>query len=91
MKKAKKTKKTKALPKTFTLWYDEANPSATLFPGHIGSRLFNRAYKEEGWVGDPIAKESLFHEYWRASPAKKRWKKVDKDTKDAKPYTVMYW
>lgn len=78
--------------KTITLGFQD-NPTVTLLRGHVGSREFNRAHKEE-WDGDSVRNDDLSHEFWIEQ--KRGWKKSSEGTKDSKgrkaqPVTVLHW
>lgn len=76
--------------RTITLGCDADNPSVSLCPGHVTTKVFNEAYASEGWHGgDRIRKSELFYEYW--VPLKRSWRKATKDNPKAKPVTVLYW
>lgn len=78
---------------TTTLWYDEANPSMSVYPGHIGVREFNRLHTAEGWKGDRVYKDQINHGYLVKNKKRGRvyFSKAQKDTPGAKPFTIMDW
>lgn len=84
-------KVSKRTKRTMTLWYDEANPAVTLCYGHVTAKVFNKAFRAEGWSGgDWIYKSELRHEHW-AKKKNGRWHKVPAETKGARAVTVNDW
>lgn len=75
--------------KTITIGAPDDNPLASLCPGHVTHGVWNKAHRAEGWHGDYVPANRLEKEYWIR--AKKRWKRSTKETKNAKPFTVLYW
>lgn len=76
--------------KTKTLVDRTENPVFTLCMGHVTTKVFNRAFRAEGWApGDWISKDMLRHEYWR--PMKNGWRKSRRINPEAKKVTVMSW
>lgn len=76
--------------KTITIcWRD--NPVASLCPGHVDAKTFNKAYAAEGWKGnDPIEADELIFAWYRED-SRGYYHACSHSAKGAKPYTVAGW
>ncbi len=73
---------------TTTLSVDE-QPAFTLCPGHVDVKTFNKAKKNEGWIGDPVQESELKREWWVKNGT--NFALAREGQPGARPYTVMNW
>lgn len=78
--------------KTVTLFSDD-NPIAVICPGHVDAKIFNKAFKAEGWSGDPYKDSDMEYVYLLEKQRKKgtSYRRVKATTPGAKPYTWVRW
>ncbi len=87
----------KRVLKTMTLFSDESNPSTVVCPGHVGQKVFNQAFRAEGWKpGGAYKQKDLKYTYMVKRKPRNKWsnfrmKEVPPQTKGARPYTVTPW
>lgn len=83
--------------KTITLESMSGNPGIVLCPGHVTQKVFNDAFKNEGWSERGSYKQKdLTYEYWVTRPARNKneefcMKRSVPGKDGAKPYTVTSW
>ena len=76
-----------------TLSHD-GDPCAVICPGHVAAKTFNKAFKAEGWSSaGRYRQEDLSYVYCKATKMKygTRYKKVNPEHKDARPFTWTAW
>lgn len=82
--------------KTITLSHGD-DPSWVLCPGHVTAKIFNDAFKNEGWSNRGGYKQKdLSYEYWvkrksRIKDCKFRMTSSVPGKPGARPYTIVSW
>ena len=77
------------MKKTITL-SDKGGPVRVICPGHIGRKIFNNAFKAEGWSSHRSwTQKELTYEYWKKTGNQYRLSSPDKQ--GAKRFTVANW
>lgn len=83
----------KSVLKTVTLGRSN-DPSIVLCPGHVTAKVFNQAFKDEGWSGGgTYRQEDLAYEYWTMTirKGKELYKPSLPNKKNAQPFTFTRW